>query len=144
MTDDQCALSVDQKVSVLRRSTPTPSPMRSFSNAALQSVSDLTQVDTTVLGCTPEEAEEKPYIASMGIYVFKKQALLKLLAANPDDNDFGGDVIPRASMMGEQTPHLHCTHRRFGCNHAFEQPAIFLGALFRAIVCESKLTWYFS
>jgi glucose-1-phosphate adenylyltransferase len=39
----------------------------------------LQQVDTTVLGLSPEEAKEKPYIASMGIYVFKKEVLLKLL-----------------------------------------------------------------
>ena len=30
-------------------------------------------------GLTPEEAAEKPYIASMGIYVFKKQVLINLL-----------------------------------------------------------------
>lgn len=28
-----------------------------------------------MLGLTPEEAEAKPYIASMGIYVFKKGVL---------------------------------------------------------------------
>jgi len=33
------------------------------------------QVDTTVLGLTPEEAKQKPFIASMGIYVFKKGVL---------------------------------------------------------------------
>jgi ADP-glucose pyrophosphorylase len=33
------------------------------------------QVDTTVLGLTPEEAKAKPFIASMGIYVFKKGVL---------------------------------------------------------------------
>ena len=33
------------------------------------------QVDTTVLGLTPEEAQQKPFIASMGIYVFKKGVL---------------------------------------------------------------------
>jgi glucose-1-phosphate adenylyltransferase len=33
------------------------------------------QVDTTVLGLTAEEAKEKPFIASMGIYVFKKGVL---------------------------------------------------------------------
>jgi hypothetical protein len=37
------------------------------------------QVDTTVLGLSAEEAVMKPYIASMGIYVFKKDVLLKLL-----------------------------------------------------------------
>jgi ADP-glucose pyrophosphorylase len=32
-----------------------------------------------VLGLTPEEAKEKPFIASMGIYVFKKGVLGKCL-----------------------------------------------------------------
>jgi hypothetical protein len=34
-----------------------------------------TQVDTTVLGLSEEEAKAKPFIASMGIYVFKKGVL---------------------------------------------------------------------
>ena len=42
----------------------------------------LQQVDTTVLGLSPEDAEKKPYIASMGIYVFKEEVLLKLLRYN--------------------------------------------------------------
>jgi hypothetical protein len=33
------------------------------------------QVDTTKLGLSPEEAAQKPYLASMGIYVFKKGVL---------------------------------------------------------------------
>jgi glucose-1-phosphate adenylyltransferase len=37
------------------------------------------RVDTTVLGLSPEEAQRKPYIASMGIYVFNKDILKKLL-----------------------------------------------------------------
>ncbi|BBG93311.1 ADP glucose pyrophosphorylase large subunit 1, partial [Prunus dulcis] len=36
-------------------------------------------VDTTVLGLSVEEALKKPYIASMGVYVFKKEILLNLL-----------------------------------------------------------------
>jgi glucose-1-phosphate adenylyltransferase len=36
-------------------------------------------VDTTILGLSKEEAEKKPYIASMGVYVFKKEILLNLL-----------------------------------------------------------------
>ena len=39
-------------------------------------------VDTTILGLSPEEAEAKPYIASMGIYVFKKSALVKFLESD--------------------------------------------------------------
>jgi glucose-1-phosphate adenylyltransferase len=37
----------------------------------------------------------RPYIGSMGIYLFRTQALVDLLASNTDD-DFGGEVIPRA------------------------------------------------
>ncbi|XP_024530960.1 glucose-1-phosphate adenylyltransferase large subunit 1 isoform X2 [Selaginella moellendorffii] len=56
------------------------------------------QVDTTVLGLTPEEAIEKPYIASMGIYVFKKDILLKLLRWRyPTANDFGSEILPASA-----------------------------------------------
>ncbi len=54
------------------------------------------KVDTTVLGLTPEEAERKPYIASMGIYVFKRDALIKLLTELVDQQDFGKEIIPHA------------------------------------------------
>lgn len=54
------------------------------------------QVDTQVLGLTAEEANKNPYIASMGIYVFKKQVLENLLADNPDKTDFGKEIIPLA------------------------------------------------
>jgi glucose-1-phosphate adenylyltransferase len=55
------------------------------------------QVDTTVLGLTPEEAIKSPYIASMGIYVFKKAVLEKLLRESPDKTDFGKEIIPSAA-----------------------------------------------
>jgi glucose-1-phosphate adenylyltransferase len=59
------------------------------------------EVDTTILGLTPEEAISSPYIASMGIYVFKKSALLKFLNSEyPKDNDFGGEIIPKAATDG--------------------------------------------
>ncbi|XP_022774779.1 glucose-1-phosphate adenylyltransferase large subunit 1, chloroplastic-like isoform X2 [Durio zibethinus] len=37
-------------------------------------------VDTTVLGLSREEAKKKPYITSMGAYVFKKEIILNLLS----------------------------------------------------------------
>ncbi|KQK13346.1 glucose-1-phosphate adenylyltransferase large subunit [Brachypodium distachyon] len=56
------------------------------------------QVDTTVLGLSKEEAEEKPYIASMGVYIFKKEILLNLLRWRfPTANDFGSEIIPAAA-----------------------------------------------
>jgi glucose-1-phosphate adenylyltransferase len=54
-------------------------------------------VDTTVLGLNEAAAKENPYIASMGIYVFKKQAMIDLLKQHPEMNDFGGEIIPKAA-----------------------------------------------
>ncbi|GKV42810.1 hypothetical protein SLEP1_g50178 [Rubroshorea leprosula] len=57
------------------------------------------QVDTTVLGLSREEAMQSPYIASMGIYVFKTDVLLQLLQWRyPTANDFGSEIIPSAVM----------------------------------------------
>lgn len=55
------------------------------------------QVDTSRLGLSPEQAQENPYIASMGIYVFNKDTLIKLLNEKPQETDFGKEVIPNAS-----------------------------------------------
>ncbi|KAK3002981.1 hypothetical protein RJ639_018736 [Escallonia herrerae] len=55
-------------------------------------------VDTTILGLSREEAEKKPYIASMGVYVFKKEILLNLLRWRfPTANDFGSEIIPASA-----------------------------------------------
>lgn len=54
-------------------------------------------VDTTVLGLDDKAAAMNPYIASMGIYVFKKSAMLELLRQHPEMNDFGGEIIPLAA-----------------------------------------------
>ncbi|RDX85557.1 Glucose-1-phosphate adenylyltransferase large subunit, chloroplastic/amyloplastic, partial [Mucuna pruriens] len=54
-------------------------------------------VDTTLLGLTAEEAEKYPYIAPMGVYVFRTETLLKLLRWScPSCNDFGSEIIPSA------------------------------------------------
>ncbi|MBE8997495.1 glucose-1-phosphate adenylyltransferase [Nostoc sp. LEGE 12447] len=55
------------------------------------------QVDTSVLGLTKEQAQKQPYIASMGIYVFKKEVLFKLLREGIERTDFGKEIIPDAS-----------------------------------------------
>jgi glucose-1-phosphate adenylyltransferase len=55
------------------------------------------RVDTTVLGLTPEQAELQPYIASMGIYVFKKEVLMNLLREAAHRTDFGKEIIPDAA-----------------------------------------------
>lgn len=64
---------------------------------ALQSM----RMDTSILGLNPEEAKDKPFIASMGIYVFKKSVMIQLLKHKfPNANDFGGDIIPKAAEAG--------------------------------------------
>ncbi|KAJ8762387.1 hypothetical protein K2173_007547 [Erythroxylum novogranatense] len=55
------------------------------------------QVDTTVLGLSRQEAIKFPYIASMGVYVFRTDVLLQLLRLSyPSCNDFGSEIIPSA------------------------------------------------
>lgn len=57
------------------------------------------RVDTTQLGLTAEQAQEQPYIASMGIYVFKKDVLVDLLERAPEQTDFGKEIIPGAAQQ---------------------------------------------
>jgi glucose-1-phosphate adenylyltransferase len=59
------------------------------------------RVDTSKLGLTEAEASERPFLASMGIYVFKYDRLEELLADDPDGVDFGREIIPRAIQAGK-------------------------------------------
>ena len=54
------------------------------------------QVDTTKLGLDANEAQRRPYLASMGIYVFKYDELERLLGEDSERIDFGKHVIPAA------------------------------------------------
>jgi len=51
--------------------------------------------DTAALGLSPGDAAKRPYVASMGIYLFKNSVLIDLLA-DASTIDFGYQVIPRA------------------------------------------------
>ena len=53
------------------------------------------RVDTTAFGLSAEEAARRPFLASMGIYVFNYQRLEEMLA-NSTWVDFGREVIPAA------------------------------------------------
>jgi glucose-1-phosphate adenylyltransferase len=55
---------------------------------------DAMRVDTTALGLTADEASARPYLASMGIYVFKYDRLEQLLREDTAHMDFGREVIP--------------------------------------------------
>ena len=54
------------------------------------------QVDTQSMGLDAEKAKTMPYIASMGIYVFRREALAEMLKRAPEHTDFGKEVIPSA------------------------------------------------
>jgi glucose-1-phosphate adenylyltransferase len=54
------------------------------------------RVDTTAFGLSAEEAARRPFLASMGIYVFKYARVEELLRKNPAWVDFGREVIPAA------------------------------------------------
>lgn len=57
----------------------------------------LQRVDTQILGLSKEDAMKNPHIASMGVYVFKTEVLLKLLTHTyPKANDFGSEILPAA------------------------------------------------
>ncbi len=58
---------------------------------------DRMKVDTSMLGLDEDEAEKKPFIASMGIYVFKKEVLVNLLNQSPEQTDFGKEIIPSSA-----------------------------------------------
>jgi glucose-1-phosphate adenylyltransferase len=60
------------------------------------------QVDTQELGLSAEEAAKRPYLASMGIYVFSRNTLFDLLNSNPSATDFGKEIIPASLARGDR------------------------------------------
>ncbi len=64
------------------------------------------RVDTSKLGLSEGEAMIRPYLASMGIYVFKYDRLVQLLAADPNAVDFGKEIIPSAIKSGSVQAYL--------------------------------------
>lgn len=67
-----------------------------FSEKPKGAALDVMRVDTTDFGLTPEQASERPFLASMGIYVFKFDRLEKLLSEDASWVDFGREIIPGA------------------------------------------------
>lgn len=64
------------------------------------------RVDTTTMGLTPEEASARPFLASMGIYVFKYDRLEKFLAEDLTWLDFGREIIPAVIRQGHAQGYL--------------------------------------
>jgi glucose-1-phosphate adenylyltransferase len=64
------------------------------------------RVDTSKLGLSEAEAIGRPFLASMGIYVFKYDRLEQLLADDPTGVDFGREIIPSAIRSGNVQAYL--------------------------------------
>ncbi len=64
------------------------------------------RVDTTSFGLTAEESTGRPFLASMGIYVFNYNRLVELLETDNSWVDFGREIIPAAIEKYTVQAHL--------------------------------------
>ncbi len=64
------------------------------------------RVDTTAFGLKTDEAENRPFLASMGIYVFNYNRLVDLLKTDDAWVDFGREIIPAAIKKFNVQAHL--------------------------------------
>lgn len=64
------------------------------------------RVDTRGFGLSDESAAERPFLASMGIYIFKYDKLIELLDEDSSRYDFGGEIIPSAIGRLKVQAHL--------------------------------------
>ncbi|HMS41642.1 MAG TPA: glucose-1-phosphate adenylyltransferase [Pyrinomonadaceae bacterium] len=64
------------------------------------------RVDTTNFGLSKEESEKRPYLASMGIYVFNYERLIELLETDHSWIDFGREIIPSSIEKLNVQAHL--------------------------------------
>jgi glucose-1-phosphate adenylyltransferase len=76
--------------------------LRMAEDGRLTDFAEKPQAPEQLAGLVSRDDPQQPYVGSMGIYVFRKQALLELLQSPHDD--FGRDMLPAA---------IH-THRVFG------------------------------
>ena len=64
------------------------------------------KVDTTRFGLVADQAASRPFLASMGIYVFDYERLLELLQEDMSWVDFGREIIPAAIDKYNVQAHL--------------------------------------
>lgn len=64
------------------------------------------RVDTTNFGLTAQAAQKRPFLASMGIYVFNYAKLVDLLKTDNSWVDFGREIIPAAIEKYTVQAHL--------------------------------------
>ena len=96
------ALPVDQEAAQgfgLMRADPD-GRLREFKEKPSGAELEAMRVNTAALGLSPEDAAAKPFLASMGIYVFDRKLLFDLLTSRPKATDFGKEIIPAALAAG--------------------------------------------
>lgn len=81
--------------------TDTHGRIREFREKPKGEALEAMRVDTSRFGLNAEQAAQKPYLASMGIYVFSRETLFNLLKDNPTATDFGKELIPAALERGD-------------------------------------------
>ena len=64
------------------------------------------RVDTTKFGLTEEESQKRPFLASMGIYIFNYERLIEFLREDESRVDFGKEIIPSAIEKYNVQAHL--------------------------------------
>lgn len=64
------------------------------------------RVDTTKFGLSAEESQKRPFLASMGIYVFNYGRLIEFLRQDETHVDFGKEIIPSAIEKYNVQAHL--------------------------------------
>jgi len=52
--------------------------------------------DTTMFGLSKEEAEKRPFLASMGVYLFNTPVMNEMLHRDVAQHDFGKNIVPQA------------------------------------------------
>ena len=67
---------------------------------------DAMRVDTSAFGLNETEAANRPFLASMGIYVFNYNRLVDLLKTDDSWVDFGREIIPAAIKKYNVQAHL--------------------------------------
>ncbi|MBC7798873.1 MAG: glucose-1-phosphate adenylyltransferase, partial [Pyrinomonadaceae bacterium] len=87
------------------------------------------RVDTQKFGLSEAEAAKRPFLASMGIYVFNYKRLAELLQQDGAWMDFGREVIPEAIKTGNVQAHLFNDYwEDIGTIRAFYQASLDLAS----------------
>lgn len=89
-----CAPDAAEEFGLLK--TDNDGRITEFSEKPKGEALEAMRVETTAFGLSAEEATARPFLASMGIYVFKYDLLEQLLAKDPGALDFGRNIIPAA------------------------------------------------